>query len=75
MFFLPYRDDNPTRSFPLVNWLFISTNLWVFFTLQLPLGPNEQMAYFSNFGFIPNPGLILLISLDLILSPFLSELT
>ena len=53
MFFLPYRDDNPTRSFPLVNWLFILTNLWVFFTLQLPLGPNEQMAYFSNFGFIP----------------------
>jgi len=53
MLFLPYKDDNPTRSTPWVNWLLIITNVWVFFSLQFPLDANQQMAYFSNFGFIP----------------------
>ena len=53
MFFLPYKDDNPTRSFPIVNWLIIAGNLWVFFAWQFPLGPSQQAAYFSSFGFIP----------------------
>ena len=53
MLFFPYRDDNPTGSFPLVNWLFILANIWVFFAYQLPLGPAEQKSYFANFGFIP----------------------
>ena len=53
MFFLPYKDDNPTRSTPIVNWLLIIANIWVFFTWQFPLGPKEQAAYFSSFGFIP----------------------
>lgn len=53
MFFLPYKDDNPTRSVPVINWILILVNLWVFFTWQFPLGPNEQAAYFSSFGFIP----------------------
>ena len=53
MIFFPYRDDNPTRSFPLVNWLFILTNAWVYFAYQLPLSPGGQEAYFANFGFIP----------------------
>jgi membrane associated rhomboid family serine protease len=53
MIFFPYKDDNPTRSFPLVNWVFIWANIWVFFAYQLPLGVVEQEAYFANFGFIP----------------------
>ena len=53
MFFLPYKDDNPTRSVPVINWVLILVNLWVFFTCQFPLGPKEQAAYFSSFGFIP----------------------
>ena len=53
MFFLPYKDDNPTRSVPVINWVLILVNLWVFFTWQFPLGPKEQAAYFSSFGFIP----------------------
>ena len=53
MIFFPYRDDNPTGSFPLVNWLFILANIWVFFAYQLPLSPAEQKSYFANFGFIP----------------------
>ena len=53
MIFFPDRDDNPTRSFPLVNWLFILTNIWEYFAYQLPLSPGGQEAYFANFGFIP----------------------
>ena len=53
MILFPYKDDNPTRSFSLVNWCFIAGNLWVFFVYQFPLEEKEQMAYFSNFGFIP----------------------
>ena len=53
MIFFPYRDDNPTRSFPLVNLFFILTNVWVYFAYRLPLSPGGQEAYFANFGFIP----------------------
>lgn len=53
MFFLPYRDDNATKKFALVNWCLIAGNLLVFFYCQFPLGEREQLAYFSNFGFIP----------------------
>ena len=53
MFFLPYKDDNPTQSTPIVNWLLIIANIWVFFTWQFLLGPKDQAAYFSSFGFIP----------------------
>jgi len=52
--FFPYKDDNPTHSFPWVNWLLICGNLWVFFAWQLPLEPDQQAAYFSSFGFIPS---------------------
>ena len=54
MIFFPYKDDNPTRSFPVVNWLLIGINLWVFFAWQFPLGPDQQVTYFSSFGFIPS---------------------
>ena len=53
MLFFPYKDDNPTRTFPIVNWVFIGLNLWVFLAWQLPLGLNELEAYFSIFGFVP----------------------
>jgi membrane associated rhomboid family serine protease len=53
MFFLPYKDDNPTRRFTLVNWCLIAANLWVFFSYQFPLEEKAQVSYFSNFGFIP----------------------
>jgi membrane associated rhomboid family serine protease len=54
MLFFPYKDDNPTQSFPIVNWLLLGLNLWVFLAWQLPLGPNETTAYFATFGFIPD---------------------
>ena len=54
MILFPYKDDNPTRSFPLVNWFLIGANLWVFFAWQFPLDPNEQQVFFSSFGFIPS---------------------
>lgn len=52
-FLLPYRDDNPTRKFAIVNWFLIAANLWVFFAYQFPLSEKQQLAYFSAFGFIP----------------------
>ena len=54
MILFPYRDDNPTRSFPWINWLLITSNLWVFFAWQFPLGPDESTVFFSSFGFIPS---------------------
>ena len=54
MFLFPYQDDNPTRSFPWVNWMLIGGNLWVFFAWQLPLEPDEKQVFFSSFGFIPS---------------------
>ncbi len=54
MIIFPYKDDNPTRFFPWVNWILIAINLWVFFACQFPLGTEEQIAYFSTFGFIPS---------------------
>ena len=53
MFFLPYRDDNPTQSVPVVNWCLILLNTWVFFYLQYPLESQEQSEYYSKYGFIP----------------------
>ena len=53
MLLFPYKDDNPTRSFPFLNWFFIGLNLWVFFAWQLPLNPQETQTYFSAFGFVP----------------------
>jgi hypothetical protein len=50
MIFFPYKDDNPTRSFPLVNWLIIMANLWVFFAWQLPLSPNGQEPISQTLG-------------------------
>ena len=50
---LPYRDDNPTRKFALINWCLIAANLWVFFAYQFPLTEKQQLAYYSAFGFIP----------------------
>ena len=54
MILFPYKDDNPTQSFPLVNWLLIAMNIWVYFAWQFPLAPNEKEVFFSNFGFIPS---------------------
>ena len=54
MFVLPYRDDNPTKKFPLFNWFLIALNVWVFFAYQFARDSSQQEAYFSTFGFIPN---------------------
>jgi membrane associated rhomboid family serine protease len=53
MLFLPFRDDNPTKSFPFVNWILISLNLGVFCGWQFSMDINETEAYYSRFGFTP----------------------
>ena len=54
MIFFPYKDDNPTRSFPWVNWLLICAKPVGIFCLATPAWPDQQAAYFSSFGFIPS---------------------
>ena len=53
MIFLPYRDDNPTNSPPVVNWVLIGLNLWVYLAMQLPLDDQGARAYYADYGFIP----------------------
>jgi membrane associated rhomboid family serine protease len=52
--FFPYKDDNPTSKLPLLTWLLIAANLWVFVRWQLPLPPQEWERYFFTYGFVPN---------------------
>jgi membrane associated rhomboid family serine protease len=50
----PYKNDNPTRSFPFINWFLIGLNLWVYFAWQFPHTLAESEVFFSSFGFIPS---------------------
>jgi membrane associated rhomboid family serine protease len=50
---LPLRDDNPTRTFPLVTILLILANglVWLW---ELTLGSGDQLGrFFLHFGFVP----------------------
>ncbi len=48
---IPIRDQIPTRRVPLINYLLIAANLFVFF-IQWLAGPNEQ-ALVYQFALIP----------------------
>ena len=54
MILFPYKNDNPTRSFPFINWFLIGLNLWVYFAWQFPHTLAESEVFFSSFGFIPS---------------------
>ncbi len=47
----PYRDDNPTHSFPFVTVILIGINVAVFFLLAL--GPDYEQIV-QEFGFLPS---------------------
>ena len=49
----PYKDDNPTKSFPLITWILIGANLLVFFSWQYSLTNDGWESYLKNFGFVP----------------------
>ncbi len=43
---IPIRDQIPTRRVPLINYLLIAANLFVFF-IQWLAGPNEQALVYQ----------------------------
>ena len=50
MFLFPYRDENQTRSFPLITVIFILANGLLFFSV---LVSNNLAAIIPQYGFIP----------------------
>ena len=57
---LPLKDTVQARSFPVVNWILIGANVFVFF-IELTLGPQAE-ALIAALGMVParllaNPGL------------------
>ena len=49
---IPYRDENPTRTFPLVTVLLIAANVAVFL-YQVTLPPREQVAFIYSYALVP----------------------
>ncbi|HEY9165980.1 MAG TPA: rhomboid family intramembrane serine protease [Candidatus Kryptonia bacterium] len=48
---LPLKDRNPSRTFPIVNYLLIAANVAVFF-YELSLGPKLDV-FFLKYGLVP----------------------
>ena len=49
---IPIKDDNPTRTFPFVNWALIAINVVVFF-YQVQLPPNAAKAFLLHNATVP----------------------
>ncbi len=49
--FLPFHDENPTRSFPLLTVLLIGTNIFVFFW-EFSY-PGQIATLFTHYGLVP----------------------
>ena len=49
---IPLKDDNPTRSFPLITLLIIGVNVLIHISL-MPLSPEAHKTVVYQFGFIP----------------------
>ncbi|MFW6275930.1 MAG: rhomboid family intramembrane serine protease [bacterium] len=49
----PIKDNNPSKHFPIINWLIILVNLAVFiYELRLP--KDEIEPFFNAYGLVPN---------------------
>ncbi len=51
---IPIRDTIRSRSFPLVTWLLIITNVLVFVLVELPLGNAQLSRLIETYGVTPN---------------------
>ena len=51
---IPIKDTIHSRSFPLVNWLLIITNVLVFVLIELPLGNAQLDQLIATYGVTPN---------------------
>ncbi|HJK96086.1 MAG TPA: rhomboid family intramembrane serine protease [Polyangiaceae bacterium LLY-WYZ-14_1] len=50
---IPIRDENPTRTSPVVVWVFIAINVAVFL-FQVSLGPAGMQAFVQDWGVVPD---------------------
>jgi membrane associated rhomboid family serine protease len=50
---IPIFDENKKGYFPFINYLFLITNIFVFFFLQ-PITESDAMKFFNQYGLIPN---------------------
>ncbi len=50
---LPLADTVRSRSFPVVNWLIILTNVLVFVLFELSRAPSELVRFFETYGVVP----------------------
>src|SRR5688500_5774234 len=50
---LPLADTVRSRSFPVINWLIILTNVLVFVLFELNRTPTELLRFFTLFGAVP----------------------
>jgi membrane associated rhomboid family serine protease len=51
---IPIKDTIHSRSFPLVNWIFIIANSLVFLLIELPLNNNQLNQLISIYGMTPS---------------------
>jgi membrane associated rhomboid family serine protease len=49
----PIKDTIPSRTFPIVNWLIIATNIAVFVLVELPLSPGALERLVMEYGAVP----------------------
>ena len=49
---IPIKDDNPTRTFPIINYALIAANIVVFF-YQVTLPPNAAKAFVLSHATVP----------------------
>jgi len=50
---LPYSDENPTRSFPIINWLLILLNIAVFLVEARLAGQGQLQSQLQQWALIP----------------------
>ncbi|MBI3551849.1 MAG: rhomboid family intramembrane serine protease [Elusimicrobia bacterium] len=73
---IPIRDNVPVRRTPIVNWLLIAANTWVFYR-ELAEGPGLE-RFIWRYGLVPlryaKPGLLAKAGLVGYLTPFFSSM-
>lgn len=53
---IPLKDDNPSYGLPIINYVFIVTNLVVFFYLNALLGSGADRQFIKEYGAVPQIG-------------------
>lgn len=51
---IPIKDRNPCRSLPVVTFILIISNVYIFFRHNMSMNPHQLAAFFKTFGTIPD---------------------